>query len=243
MTTEVIKLTLGSTFRTIWVSSGTAASPIYFRVLSGSETMVSSYAGVSSGNGHFYADISINSPGLWKGEWTAQVGINTYVSPQWFEAFAGDTNQPGRYITWDDVVMRYRDFATAAGAVKAASHYISMAEARIDALLASHFTVPFSNNNMVIRDLTIDMTFLLAARLKAEEANRLKKDIMETIQMLKDGEMVMVDTSGTMLPTALAASPIWSDRESFHPVFNLDDPITWGVSSSELSNEASARGD
>lgn len=239
---EVIRRTLGSTYRATWISSGTVASPIFYRVLSGSESMVSSYAGVDSGNGHYYADISVDTAGLWKAGWTARVGANTYQNFQWLEVFPYDTDQPGRYITWDDVVMRYRDFSTLGGAVKAASHYISMAEARIDALLASHYTTPFSRNNMVIRDLTIDMTFLLAARLKSEESNRIKKDIMEMIEALKDGTMSMVDNSGTLISAGPTTTTVWSDRENYHPVFGLDDPMEWGVSSAELFDEANTRG-
>jgi hypothetical protein len=242
---DVINVTIGDTFRPTWISSGATASPIQYRVLTGSETIVSTYAGVSSGNGHYFVDARIEpnswAPGIYQGRWYATVNANTHISAEWLNVFPQDTNQPGRYITWDDVVQRYTDFADFGGAVKAASHYISVSEARLDAMLATHFSVPFSSNNAVVRDLAIDMTFLRAARgLSEGERTSIQGRVNDTIKALKEGTMVMITDSGEVQRQDVSRA--WSSTQDYHPVFGMHDPLDWVVSSQQIIDEASDRG-
>src|SRR5262245_55008262 len=153
---NVITVKVGGNFRVTWVSSGATASPICFNLRTGSETLANSWGGIDSTNGAYYADVAIGSVGVWKGEWYATVFTNTYRNTDWYIAYAGDADQPGRYINWDDIVNRFTGFANVADAVKAASHYVCYAEAEVDARLAPKYTPPFSNNNMTVRDLAID---------------------------------------------------------------------------------------
>jgi hypothetical protein len=242
---RLIDVVLGDTFRPTWISSGATASPIQYRILTGSETIVSTYAGVDSGNGHYYADARIEpnswGSGIYQARWYATVDANTHISPEWLNVFPEETNQPGRYITWDDVVHRYTDFSDFGGAVKAASHYIAAAEARIDGLLGSHFSIPFSNNNVTVRELSIDAAFMHAARgLSKEEYARINDRIMDTVTMLKAGDMVMVIGSGQIHRSDISRA--WSSNQDYHPVFGMHDPLDWVVSSQQIIDEAAARG-
>lgn len=242
---QVRNIVLGDTFRATWVSSGATASPIQYRILTGSETIVSTYAGVSSGNGHYYVDARIDpsswQAGMYQARWYATVNANTHINAEWLNVFPSEINQPGRYITWDDVVQRYADFADFGGAVKAASHYISVSEARLDAMLATHFSVPFSNNNAVIRDLAIDMTYLRAARrLNEDERNAIQSRIKDTIEALKSGEMVLLTDSGEVVRQDVSRA--WSSTQDYHPIFGMHDPLDWVVSSQQIIDEAAERG-
>ncbi|HEX7012328.1 MAG TPA: hypothetical protein VF161_06270 [Steroidobacteraceae bacterium] len=240
MTERVVQITLGSTFRATWVSSGASANPIVYNVLSGSETLVSSYAGQSSGNGHYYVDAVVHSPGLWQGVWYSTVTQNTYVSVEWLAAFPQDTDQPGRYITWDDVVHRFTGFGDIAGAVKAASHYIAYAEAEIDAALGARFSVPFSNNNLTVRDLAIDMVYLRGIRGRSEEYKEIKADVSSRIAALLDGSMVMVTASAEVIQASNEQA--WSSTQDYHRVFALLDDTLLLPSSDQLLDEALERG-
>lgn len=70
---------VGSTIRTTWINSGVTASPISSALFDGSGTLVASVAQVSSGNGHYYADLALPmSRGWLLNEQLAVVGVNTY---------------------------------------------------------------------------------------------------------------------------------------------------------------------
>jgi len=56
---SIKKITSGTTRRVTWINSGATASPIYTHLLTGSETSVSSVSMTSSGNGHYYSDITL----------------------------------------------------------------------------------------------------------------------------------------------------------------------------------------
>lgn len=230
---------LGGTFRVAWVSSGATASTIQFQVRNGSEQLVSTYTGVDSLNGFYYADVVINSPGLWKGEWYAYVNPNTYRNTEYFQAFAGDTDQPGRYITYDDVVIRYPTFASIGDAVLAASHYISYAEAEVDARLGAAFSPPFDRSNLTVRDLAVDISYLRSIRGKTEEYDALKKSIDERIAALNAGTMVMIASGAVLDPPSGA----WSNTQNYHPIFTAALPIEdMVVDSMQLIDEATERG-
>lgn len=84
---NIITKVAGTTIKPTWVSSGTTASPIISRLLDNSETLVSSCAGVSSGNGFYYATHLLPNTRAWYvNEWIAVVNANTYVGRQFYRA-------------------------------------------------------------------------------------------------------------------------------------------------------------
>ena len=55
-----------------WVASGYTVETLWFALYTGSETLVSSAIGVSSGAGHYYAIVTMPStPGYYQGIWNA----------------------------------------------------------------------------------------------------------------------------------------------------------------------------
>jgi hypothetical protein len=65
----------------------------------------------------------------------------------------------GRYINWDDATDRYPELNTLDDASGFSSTYIVYAEAYVDAILRTHWTSPFSNNIMIVKDLSIDYAY------------------------------------------------------------------------------------
>lgn len=64
-----------------WISSGQTASDIYVRTINNSETMVSSMTMTDSGNGHYYAFMTMpTTPGLYAGEVVATIGSKDYIN-------------------------------------------------------------------------------------------------------------------------------------------------------------------
>lgn len=147
----------------------------------------------------------------------------------------------GRYINWDDVIDRYPVLDTVGGADELSSSYIVYAEAIIDGALYSHFAVPFSDNNMIIRNLAIDYCYWRAGRFKIEDAAAVKSDFWGTISMLKNRQMVMIDEAGTIIEASETRAGIYSSTQSYHSVFGPDDPIEWATSQQELDDTRGER--
>lgn len=89
MRINVLERIAGTTFMQTVVTSGGTISPLSFQLLSGSETLVNSTAGVSSGNGAYYGLHSLpNSEAWYVGQMIGVINTNTYVARQLVRARA-----------------------------------------------------------------------------------------------------------------------------------------------------------
>jgi|NOAtaT_6_FD_contig_31_3517248_length_409_multi_2_in_0_out_0_1 hypothetical protein len=69
-----------------WVNCGAAPSRIVSNLYDTSETLVSSVAGVSSGNGYYYAPHTLPGSAQWLvNRWWATINANTYARSQFVE--------------------------------------------------------------------------------------------------------------------------------------------------------------
>ena len=146
----------------------------------------------------------------------------------------------GRYIEWDDVVSRYPALDTLGGSDEFETTHIQYAEVFIDGMLASHFTPPFSNNNMTVRDLVIDNVYYRAGKFKLDDAEQVWSDTLYTISLLKSGDSAMISTSGDMLGLR-SGGAIYSSTQSYHSSFGIDDPIDWEIDSDKAQADIDAR--
>jgi len=146
----------------------------------------------------------------------------------------------GRYIDWEDVIDRYPELNTLGGADQLSSAYIVYAESYVDAALSTHFTPPFSSNNMIIRDLSIDWCFWRAARFKLDDAIEVKSSFWETVGLLKDRQLNMYDDAGTLIPS-LDKSFVVSNTNSYHTSFGMDDPINWKIDEDHADDDEGKR--
>ncbi|HKJ88812.1 MAG TPA: hypothetical protein VKA48_09925 [Gammaproteobacteria bacterium] len=70
---------VGDTVRFTWVNSGTTPGALHLALYDGAETLVSSQTMASSGNGHYYADVTLpDTPGFYVGETFALVDGKDY---------------------------------------------------------------------------------------------------------------------------------------------------------------------
>ena len=83
---------IGDTFKQTWISSGATASQISAAILSGSETVVSSGTGTSSGNGHYYRTTKVETPGYYVQEWKATIAGNPYKRRLRFKAIVNEVD-------------------------------------------------------------------------------------------------------------------------------------------------------
>jgi Ni/Fe-hydrogenase subunit HybB-like protein len=80
------------TFKQYWISSGTTPSLISAAIISGSETVISSGTGVSSGNGHYYRTASVNTQGYYISEWKATISGSPYRRRVRFKAVLNEVD-------------------------------------------------------------------------------------------------------------------------------------------------------
>ena len=84
---ETLEVIAGSSLRATFRATGVTASPILSTLYSGSETLVSSVTGVSSGNGYYYAmHLMPNSAAWYVNKWFAFISPDTYVAMQYVRA-------------------------------------------------------------------------------------------------------------------------------------------------------------
>lgn len=146
----------------------------------------------------------------------------------------------GRYINWEDVTTRYREFSTVSGAVEAGSFFIVYAEGMVDSLLATHYVTPFSNNNITVKDIAIDIAYIKSARLKSEEETRLKDGVMDIIMKLRMGEISMVDEAGVVLQQH--GGSVYTNTGSYNSSFGIGDWQDFLPSSMQMWDEQIDRG-
>ena len=146
-----------------------------------------------------------------------------------------------RYIQWDDVINRYPALETLQGADEMSSAYIVYAEAFTDGMLAGHYTVPFSDNNVIVRDLAIDMTYWRATRFKLDDAADVASAYFETVSKLVDGTLTMVDDTGTIIPALKKPIGLFSTTQSYHPAFGMSPTIEQHIDQDLIEDERDRR--
>ncbi len=148
----------------------------------------------------------------------------------------------GRYINWSDVVARYPLVEDIGGAVEVDSVFIAYAEYHVDEMLGSKFTVPFSNNNATVRDLSIDVTYWKAGKLKIEEADKMEEQVMKRVNKLLSGETVMiVDGSSLTVQAPDIGDTIYSNTDEYHPVFGMSPTEYFQIDSEQIYDEEQRR--
>lgn len=76
----------GDTMTLTWVNCGAVPSRIVSNLLDTNESLVSSAAGVSSGNGYYYAPHTLPSSKQWLvNRWFATINASTYVRSQFVD--------------------------------------------------------------------------------------------------------------------------------------------------------------
>ena len=144
----------------------------------------------------------------------------------------------GRYIEWDDVVDRYPALSSLGGSDELTPTFIDYSESFIDGLLASNFTVPFSNNNMTVRDLSIDICYFRAGRFKLEDAAAVYSTTMMTINMLNSGKLQMINTSGELIAINQSGR-VYSTTQSYHSAFGMLPIIDQHIDEDNVDDEQS----
>ncbi|OGC95824.1 MAG: hypothetical protein A2W25_15220 [candidate division Zixibacteria bacterium RBG_16_53_22] len=148
-------------------------------------------------------------------------------------------------ITWVDVTARYAEMDKLPNGTspEVQANLILMAEASVHSRLASRYAVPFSSSNYTARDLAVDTLYVQAQLTRQpEKAQALQESIDARITALVNGQANMIDATGAAVAT-MVGDTIWSSSENYPPVFGVGDIAKAEVSSEQLLDEATTRGE
>ncbi|HKJ88813.1 MAG TPA: hypothetical protein VKA48_09930 [Gammaproteobacteria bacterium] len=140
----------------------------------------------------------------------------------------------GRYVDWAFVVSKYPRTERSGPAEEINSFYIPYAEAELEGRLGPYFTTPFSDNNVTVKELAADLTYLRLGLMKDADHKRVKGEVDARIKRLIGGDEAMATIDGTIVQAG--GEVVWSDTQGYHPIFGVDDPLDWNVDSSRLQD-------
>ena len=125
------------------------------------------------------------------------------------------------YATFSDFSARY---ATRLTADEVTSHYLPYAAARLGGLLGPYFTVPFSDNNVTARDLTLALAYLLLLQRSKDpgDARPLAGSVQARLSALADGREAMITSSGEALFAQAVRGGVWGSTAGSAPRFELE---------------------
>ena len=145
----------------------------------------------------------------------------------------------GRYIDITDVVGKYPNVARVnTGEIN--SYHIYYSEYKLDGLLGSSFTVPFSDNNITAKDLSIDLSYSSMNIIKGKDGDAFRKDVLGRIDMIANGSIPMITDGGDQLYSS--GGLVHSSTKDYHPVFGMGNDLDFVVDSDQLTAEEDARG-
>ena len=145
----------------------------------------------------------------------------------------------GKYITWADVSDKYPNVSRGPNAEDFETAFIDDTEAVVEGLLVSHYTVPFSSNNVTIKYLCKTFAYIELATNKDDKIQRLEDRFYKQIDMLKTGQMKMMTTSGDAIEPAIIKA--WSNTQDYHSQFGVDSFTNWQTDIDQLQDEIDAR--
>lgn len=144
-----------------------------------------------------------------------------------------------RYIEYDDLVNRYPR-ASKKGGQEEINAFITNAEQELESMFAGAYTIPFSSNNVTIKDLAVDLTYIKLDVQSSKENVERHKRLMKTVDMIKTNKMQMLTNSGDIVG---AASPLWSNTTDYHPVHGVLDVTDQVVDDTRIQDEIDERSD
>lgn len=133
------------------------------------------------------------------------------------------------------------------------SRHIDRAEGVINSYVTARYSLPFiigtttTNVPPLLRTLSEDIAcyYLMRGAYTQDGQNRNEyiteyKLAMETLDLIKEGEIKLSYTDGSMVPT-LSNTRVLASSEDYTPIFGLDDPANWARDEDEIDDQESAR--
>lgn len=142
----------------------------------------------------------------------------------------------GRYISWDDIVLKYPTYPTELGGATSAEPHIEEAEAYVEGMFVSNYTIPFSSNNLTIKGMCIDVAIAKALLYHdAKRSNAIFGHVESMANAINMGMRGMVTNSGDLL--AADKTMVHGQDSEYHPIFGVGNIEDFVVSSAQMWDE------
>jgi len=120
---------------------------------------------------------------------------------------------------------------------------IPRADATIDSYCARRYTIPFDPVPPKITDISIKLSAYLALQSKFTRDSHNTNDWVELVgkeaisdlEMIRDREIDLVDTSGALLTEKQADSRVLSSTEDYQPFADMDTITSWVIDPDRIS--------
>lgn len=146
-----------------------------------------------------------------------------------------------RYINWSDVSARYKNIGTDYDATQINSNYVPFVESQIEGMLSQKYTVPFSNNNFVVKDLCIELLYIKVANLNVKDSESRMKALLSRIDRILDGKENLVDDLGAVINKDVGSSVAWSSESGYQPTFGHGDIFDAEIDPDQVTDEEDAK--
>lgn len=128
--------------------------------------------------------------------------------------------------------------------------HIERAESLVNAYSSRRYTIPFVPAPPLIKTLAEDISGCYLFRSKftkdshntSEWSDDLFNKAMRTLDLIKKGEIDVINANGGVIEERIAASKISSNTKNYQPFFDVDEPTSWRVDPNRLNDVLSARG-
>lgn len=145
----------------------------------------------------------------------------------------------GKYVDATFVTAVYSSLSSVAS-TSVGSYHIPMAEAKLESMLGRTYSIPFSDNNLTVKELVTELVYIKIGNLAIEQRKERMEMFNQRIDDLISGKEALVTTSGDLIQSS--GEPVWSETEDYHPVFGMLDHEDSIVDSSQVEAELDERG-
>lgn len=139
-------------------------------------------------------------------------------------SLAGDST----YVTYTDIRQELPRITANAMGNPSVTEKIARAEAIINAVCATRYTLPFASTPPLIKTLALHMScyYVLRAHYSGDAKNiseyvKEYKEAREILEQIRTGKLAVVDSAG--VEYARNEEPCQSSTQDYHTVFSMDD--------------------
>ena len=125
----------------------------------------------------------------------------------------------GSYVNWDDVTGRYPKVVNVADADEMGDSFIIGVEAFMNGYLAKVFTVPVTGSPPLLQEIALDLVYCKIALHKDKGVDALRERTLDTLKMLIEGTIILVDSNGTSVDQV--GNAVWISSNGYHSAFSM----------------------
>lgn len=155
----------------------------------------------------------------------------------------------GFYTTAIDIRKLYKKLDTSGLVDNDLDFYVNLAEAEINGIIATKYSVPVSPAPELLRNVSaeLSLTKILDRFFTAETHSRndwrdtRKKEVMDLLNKIAKGDVLLITSSGDIISQRDDITEIYSDTEDYTPIFGHGHYADEEIDEDRVEDEGDAR--